>query len=213
MVTTVGALLPGWRLATCRPLPRHPPAADLRRLGRINQIHDHHDVAEVTLLRRRHVDVAAIEIEAVHASAGVGVPARDQTRLGRRRYVVDADAALPAVGSGIGIVVIELLIDHHQAVGDPHLVRVRAGLHVERREQFRILRIAHIHDATCRAAPSCGRYRRCRSRPRPGRRRRSRRNRPAAIQRLLASASPYFPIRRSAWPVSACSPFRRSGDK
>src|SRR5262250_3151700 len=40
---------PRRRLAAARPLPGHPPAPDLTRLGGVGQVEDHHDVADVAV--------------------------------------------------------------------------------------------------------------------------------------------------------------------
>ena len=60
-------------LAAGRPLARHPPAPDLSRIGRVLEVEDHHDVADIAVGGRRDIGVAAVEIEAVHARAA-GAP-------------------------------------------------------------------------------------------------------------------------------------------
>ena len=60
--------LPRRRLATGDPLSGHPPAADFFGFGRIFQIENHHDVAEVAIHRRRDVSVTPVKIEAVHTA-------------------------------------------------------------------------------------------------------------------------------------------------
>src|ERR1700688_2603080 len=47
--------LPGRGLAAGGPLPRHPPASDLLRPRRIEEVENHHDVADITLDLRRDV--------------------------------------------------------------------------------------------------------------------------------------------------------------
>ncbi len=78
---------------------RRPPStapgstsAPLPRAGRILEVEDHHDVADVALGGRRDVGVAAVEIEAVHALAE-GAPLAEELRAGRRRHIVDAETA------------------------------------------------------------------------------------------------------------------------
>src|SRR5882757_3378262 len=59
--------VPGIRLAAGLPLPRDPPTPDLFGAGRILQIEDHHDVADVALGGRRNIGIASVEIVAVYA--------------------------------------------------------------------------------------------------------------------------------------------------
>src|SRR5712671_5506358 len=80
VMAAVHGALPARRLAARDPLPRHPPAPDLLRMRRILQIEDAHDVADVTFEGRRAVEIAAVEVEAVHAGAA-RLPARDLARL------------------------------------------------------------------------------------------------------------------------------------
>src|SRR5713226_8225658 len=106
-------------LAACGPLAGRPPSPDLARMSRVDEVENHHDVAGVTLDRRRDVSVAAVEGEAMAATVG-GLPFRDE--LGRRRIrnVVDTQAAAK-FGS---VPAMALVIHEHQAVCDAHLVRM-----------------------------------------------------------------------------------------
>src|SRR5262245_57270195 len=90
MAARRGPVVPRIRLAAGLPLPRDPPPPDLDGVGRIGEVEDHHDVADIAFGGRRDVGVAAVEIVAVHAAAG-GAPRGDQLRGAWTRYVVNAD--------------------------------------------------------------------------------------------------------------------------
>src|SRR5262245_23638915 len=94
MMTAVMRRLPARRLAAGGPLPRHVPVPDQFGLGRVLQVEDAHDVADIAFERRRAVEIAAVEREAVHAGAD-RLPARDRLRLRRIAHVVNAKAAAP----------------------------------------------------------------------------------------------------------------------
>jgi hypothetical protein len=72
--------------------------------------------------------VAAVEIEAMHALA-FGLPTGDLAGPGRRRDIVDADAATEIGGHGAAVGAVDLVIDDHQAVRHPHFVGMRTGRH------------------------------------------------------------------------------------
>src|SRR5471032_1337465 len=91
MVAAVVLRLPARCLAAGGPLPLHPPAADLLGPGRVLQVEDHDDGADITLQFSGDVGVAAIEGEAVHARAGT-FPVADVARAARPADVEDAQA-------------------------------------------------------------------------------------------------------------------------
>ena len=86
----------GVRFAAGFPLSGDPPAADFERLGRIDEVEDHHDVADVTLGGRRDVGVAAVEIKAMHATAR-RAPFGDQLGRCRIGHIVYIDTAADLV--------------------------------------------------------------------------------------------------------------------
>jgi hypothetical protein len=140
-MAAVHGALPARRLAARQPLPRHPPAPNLLRACRVLQVEDTHDVADVALEGRRAVEIAAVEVEAVHAGAA-GLPARDLARLRRIAHIIDPESAAPVrrrLAHG-------LVVHHHQAVCDPRLMRVGARRHRQFGEALRVLRIAHVKD-------------------------------------------------------------------
>ena len=145
MVAAVRGLRPVRRLAAGGVLPRQPPAADLGRVGRVLEVHDHHDVADIALERRRQVGVAAVEIEPVHAGAD-RLPAMDLARLGRIAHVVDAEAGREIRRHRVGVGVVELVVDEHHVALHPHLVRMGAGRHADPGELLGVLRVAHVED-------------------------------------------------------------------
>ena len=69
VMAAVPPALPGRRLAACGPLPRHPPAGDRLGPGRVGEIEDHDDVADIAVLLGRDVGIAPVRIEAVRAAA------------------------------------------------------------------------------------------------------------------------------------------------
>ncbi len=68
MMAAVRGAFPGRLLATRGPLARHPPAANLLRLGRLLEVDDGDDVAEIAVELGRAINVAAVEGETVHAA-------------------------------------------------------------------------------------------------------------------------------------------------
>src|SRR5262249_18816732 len=72
--------LPARRLAAGDPLPPHPPAPAPLRPCRLLQFKNAEEVALIAFERGRAIEIAAVEIVAVHAGAG-GLPARDLARL------------------------------------------------------------------------------------------------------------------------------------
>src|SRR3954465_15721373 len=91
MVAAVVLRLPAGCLAAGRPLPFHPPAADLLRLCRVPEVEDHDDGADIALLLCGDVGVAAVEGETVHARPGA-LPMADVARPVRPADVEDAQA-------------------------------------------------------------------------------------------------------------------------
>ena len=71
---------------------------------------------------RRDVGIAAIEIIAVHAATGRS-PFGDRFRMARLRYVIDAEPAAEVGRAGLADL---LVIDQHDPVRHPHLVRMPA---------------------------------------------------------------------------------------
>jgi hypothetical protein len=133
---------PGIGLAARLPLPRYPPAPDFLGTGRILQIEDHHDIADIAFGSGRDIGVAAVKIVAVHPFA-VGAPFADQMRPRRRRHVVDSEAAAEP---GIAVLALPLMVDDHNAVGDAHLVRMPADGHIDAGQRDRVGGIRHIDD-------------------------------------------------------------------
>ena len=130
-------IVPGIGLAAGLPLARDPPAPDLARTGRIGEIEDHHDVADIAFRRRRQVGVAAVEIVAMHAASG-SAPFGDRLRIARARDVVDRDPAAELGRAGLTEL---LVVDDHDAVGGPHLVGVPALRQIDAREPARMARV------------------------------------------------------------------------
>src|SRR6478736_479561 len=91
MVAAVVLRLPTRCLSAGGPLPFHPPAADLFRPGRVLQVEDHDDGADIALLLRGDIGVAAIEGETVDTRSGA-LPMADVTRVARPADVEDAQA-------------------------------------------------------------------------------------------------------------------------
>ena len=162
-------------LAAAGALARNPPAPDLDRVGRVDQVEDHDDVADIAVGGRRDIGVAAVIVVAVNALAA-GHPLGDQLRLGRSRRVVDRQ---PAAEIGRPLAAEALVVDDHQPVLGAHLVRVPAGRNVDGGDLLRDCAGRKCRPAWCRSADACGRCRGCCRRPRPGRRRGSRRGRSA----------------------------------
>src|SRR5260370_22422086 len=128
-------------LAAGGPLAGRPPSPDLARMSRVDEVENHHDVAGVTLDRRRDVSVAAVEGEAMAAAAG-GLPFRDELWRRRIRNVVDTHAA-----AKFGIVAtLAFVIHEHHAVGDAHLVRMPSLGDFEMSEDARLARIRDVDD-------------------------------------------------------------------
>src|ERR1700683_998847 len=135
-------ILPGIVLAPGLPLTGNPPTADLFGLCRIAEVEDHYDIADVPFRSRRDISVAAVEIETVYAAAR-GSPLADQLRIGRVLDVVNVDAAADVSRRGLSEL---FLIDDHDAVGDPHLVRMPALAHGDLRDDARRARIGDVDD-------------------------------------------------------------------
>src|ERR1700730_2915370 len=78
MMAAMGRALPARLLAPGTPLPRHPPAANFLRLGRVIKVDDSNDVTKIAVEFGRAIDVAAIEGETVHT---MGRPGCNVSRL------------------------------------------------------------------------------------------------------------------------------------
>src|SRR3954451_12050336 len=141
MVAAVVRAFPGRRLAAGDPLPRHPPAAHLLRSRRLFEIEDADDIAAIALECRRAIQIAAVEIITVHAGA-IRFPAGDLARLRRIADVMDAESTAPP-GRRLAH---DFMIDHHDAVRDPHLVRMRTFWDFQLGKSLGILRVAHVDD-------------------------------------------------------------------
>src|SRR5262249_59875512 len=72
MMAAMGGTFPVRILAPGNPLPGHPPAANFLRFGRVLEIDDSNDVTEIAVEFGRAIDVAAIEVNAVHTPPGPG---------------------------------------------------------------------------------------------------------------------------------------------
>src|SRR5476651_1131305 len=118
MVATVVLRLPVGFLAAGGPLPFHPPAADLFRPGRVLQVEDHDDGADIALLLRGDVGVAAIEGETVHTRSGA-LPMADVARRAGSADVEDAKA--DEIVRRL-IAPRPLAVGHHDVIRHPHLV-------------------------------------------------------------------------------------------
>lgn len=136
-------VVPGIGLAALHMLARDPPAADLFGPGRILQVQDLDDVADIAGRGRRNIGVAPVKIIAVHAAAlRARLPVGDQARPLGTADVVDAQAAAEIVGAAAEF----LVIDDHQAVLRPDLVRMPAYRHLQRGQQPRLARIGDVID-------------------------------------------------------------------
>ena len=140
MVAAVVLGFPARRLAAGCPLAFHPPAADLFRFRRVFQVEDHDNGADIALLLRGDVGVAAVEGEPVHAHPG----AFPMTDVARRAWPADVEDAKPDEIAGRLVAARALAIDDHDLVRDPHLVRMQPGRNVDRRHDLRIGRIRDV---------------------------------------------------------------------
>ena len=135
-------VMPGIFLAARFPLAGYPPPPDFLRSRRIDEVEDHHDIADVPLDGRGDVGVAPVEIVAVHALA-VGAPLSDRPRAGRGRDVVDPETTAEL---GVAAASEPLVIHDHHVAGNADLVRVPALRHVDGGQHFRMGRIADVDD-------------------------------------------------------------------
>src|SRR4029077_8558390 len=118
------------------------PAADLLGPGRILQVEDHDDGADVALLLRGNVGVAAIEGETVHARPGA-LPMADVARIARSADVEDAQ---PDEIAGRLVAPRTLAVGHHDVVRHPYLVRMQPRRNVDRSDDPGMRRITHVQD-------------------------------------------------------------------
>ena len=140
MVAAVVLRLPAGCLAAGGPLSFHPPAADLFRPGRILQVEDHDDGADIALLLRGDVGVAAIEGETVHTRSGA-LPMADVARSARSADVEDAEAD-EIVGRLVALR--PLAVDHHDVIRHPHLVGMQPRRNVDRGDDPWLRRIRYV---------------------------------------------------------------------
>ena len=105
-------------------LSLHRPARDLHRLGRIADVIDHQDVADVTLHLSRNIGVILVHIEPVYALA-VSFDKAHELGIGPILDVINAEAAVGIVLEARTVAALELGIDDHEIADDPRLVRVR----------------------------------------------------------------------------------------
>ena len=142
VVAAVPDALPRGGLAARRPLPGHPPAAHLLGPGRVLQVQDHHDVADVALDLGREVGVVAVEVKAVNARAR-GPVETDLPGAGLVGHVVDPEAALKTV---LGHAAVAFVVHQHDVAVDPHLVRMGAIGDVDVRHYLEVPRVGNVHD-------------------------------------------------------------------
>src|SRR5580704_15039209 len=135
-------IVPRIILAPALPLAGNPPAADLDGPRWVGKVEDHDDIADVTLCGRRDVGVTPIEIEAVHTTTD-GAPFANKLWVGRFRYIVNIDSAARLVRQGFAEL---LLINHHDAAGDPDLVRVPAFADRNCGKDARCARVGDVDD-------------------------------------------------------------------
>src|SRR5882724_7029737 len=140
MVAAVVLRLPAWCFAAGGPLPLHPPAADLLRPGRVLQVEDHDDGADIALLLGGNVGVAAIEGEAVHPHPGA-LPMADVARIARSADVEDAqpDEIISRL-----LAPRTLAVGHHDVVRHPYLVGMQPRRNVDRSDDPWMRRIRYI---------------------------------------------------------------------
>jgi hypothetical protein len=142
MAARRGPVVPRIRLTAGLPLPGDPPSADFDRTGRIGEIEDHHDIADIAFDGRRDIGVTAVEIVAVHAAPG-GAPLADRFRRARARDVIDSDAAAEVSRP---VLADPLVVDDHEAVRHAHLVRMPALRQLDSGQHARMARIGHVDD-------------------------------------------------------------------
>src|SRR5216683_100111 len=119
--------LPAGRFAPGDPLPLHPPTTDLLGPGRILQVEDHDDGADVALLLRGNVGVAAIEGETVHTHSGA-LPMADVARIARSADVEDAQ---PDEITGRLVAPRTLAVHHHDVIRHAYLVGMQPRRNVD----------------------------------------------------------------------------------
>src|SRR5205807_4891346 len=119
MVTAMVLRFPAGCLAAGGPLPLHPPATDLLGPGRILQVEDHDDGADIALLLRGNVGVAAIKGETVHTHPGT-LPMANVARIARSADIEDAQ---PDEITGRLLAPRPLAVHHHDVIRHAYLVR------------------------------------------------------------------------------------------
>jgi hypothetical protein len=145
MMATMVLVLPRRHLAAGGPLPFHVPAPDLGGIGRVLEVEDDDDVAQVAFHFGRQVGIATVEIETVDARSATG-PESDLARLGRVGHVVDLEPA-HEVGRRLAGIDDGFRIADHQPTLHAHLVRMRVGLlDGQFGDDPRLGGIAHIDD-------------------------------------------------------------------
>src|SRR5262249_34045952 len=120
----------------------HPPAADLFRPGRILQVEDHDDGADIALLLRGNVGVAAIEGETVHTHTGA-LPMADVARIARSADVEDAQ---PDEITSRLVTPRTLAVHHHDVIRHPDLVGMQPRRNVDRSDDLWMRRICYVQD-------------------------------------------------------------------
>jgi len=143
MVCSVVVSLPIGSLPSGRPLTWLPPASNLFDLGRIGQVIDDGDGANVAFQLGRDVSVARIEVEAMHADAA-GLDKGDLLWIRWRRDIQDSKTRMHRLRSSPAA----LIVHYQQMVSDPGLVRMGVGGHLELREDPGCLWIGDIHDGS-----------------------------------------------------------------
>src|SRR5580700_4431747 len=142
MVATVVLRLPARCFAAGGPLPLHPPAADLFRPGRVLQVEDHDDGADIALLLGGNVGVAAIEGETVHTHPGA-LPMADVARIARSADVEDAEA--DEIISRL-LAARTLAVGHHDVIRHPYLMGMQPRRNVDRSDDPWLRRICYVQD-------------------------------------------------------------------
>ena len=106
----------------------------------IDQVEDHHDVADIAFGGGRDIGVAAVEVVAVHALARRH-PLGNLLRVTRLADVVDGEPASEILRAARAEL---LVVDDHHAVLNPHLVRVPSRRDFDRHDFPGLSRVGHV---------------------------------------------------------------------